>query len=381
MLATYEAIEIATKGSGIHVDDSTIQQPKVNRLAKTRDTRYPFLAYATVCSEGSSLSTCSALHQLVHTGVEHATLHAAMANPTLEMADRLGETARAKWKQVHVDSTGHRMAFATALRDRVHSLLRWLRHTSLKTADAAPALDVCLPSPLEMLASTPDVDDVAGGGGPIPSTIDDDVARYRDWASHERFNIDQAHAMQVHNAEREWGAYHAYLTAQVTAELASCDSMDNVHVAAKKRTLVRNIFASAMETGEQRKLDAMRHLEMQHRDLHIQIDAKELEFKLVVLVREQATAEFHRLDRWIHTSISTLQDAARGSSWVSDTSPLPSWLVDIAQGAPTPPRPLPALQKQLSIHRTKPSSFGPSSRQSRHRLPTGTSSSMPTLSR
>ncbi|RHZ40180.1 hypothetical protein DYB26_016012, partial [Aphanomyces astaci] len=55
--------------------------------------------------------------------------------------------------------------------------------------------------------------------------------------------------------------------------------------------------------GEQRKLDAMRHLEMQHRDLHIQIDAKELEFKLVVLVREQATAEFHRLDRWIHTSM------------------------------------------------------------------------------
>ncbi|ETV91017.1 hypothetical protein, variant [Aphanomyces invadans] len=217
-----------------------------------------------------------------------------MAQVTRKRVEHVGAAAQCEWKQVHLDATSARMTFAASLRDRAHALWRCLRHE-----DASESF----PSAHDILATEPD--DSALGlhcGRGAATDLDGDrrAAHLRKWAGHERWNVDAAHAAQLRAVDLAWNAYREVLTSQVSADLATCDRMPSAARAMKQRQLVRAAFDAAMETAELRQRHAVRQLDRQHRDLHAEIDAKDVELKFVAVVRDQAVQEFRRLDAWIH---------------------------------------------------------------------------------
>ncbi|KAF0700720.1 Aste57867_8774 [Aphanomyces stellatus] len=201
-------------------------------------------------------------------------------------AELASAQAHAKWKQLHLQAQEDRVAFAKKLQERYRSLVRCCSNKSANNAAESDSHGI--------------EDDLLQAAPPLSACRheegDDAVGFHREWAANERFNIDEAHMLQMVKIENDWRDYHAHVDADVAVQMVAAEGRP---VPKKKQEMVRALHEKARQLGELRKMDATRMLRRQHVRLHVQIDAKELEYKLVVLVKEQETRERRRLDSWI----------------------------------------------------------------------------------
>ncbi|CAK4092965.1 unnamed protein product [Aphanomyces euteiches] len=158
-------------------------------------------------------------------------------------------------------------------------------------------------------------DDLLAGNDDTKDTNEEEQF-YQHWASHERFNLDQAYIRQLAQIEDDYQQHLEVLQNHLTNSKMS-GSQDQLTVQVKQ------------QHAEWRKMDAKRMLHRHHKQLHMQIDAKDVEFKLVMLIKRQARREVRCLDAWIDIFLTTLRRANDMAlpPWPAPTSVLPPVLL------------------------------------------------------
>ncbi|KAH9101785.1 hypothetical protein LEN26_014089 [Aphanomyces euteiches] len=200
-----------------------------------------------------------------------------MEHEVKQQLDLLGAQIHAKWKKLHMASYTDRVSFATKLRNQLLALQRHVlqsQNTEMQIPD-------------DLLAGNDDTKDT-----------NEEEQFYQHWASHERFNLDQAYIRQLAQIEDDYQQHLEVLQNHLTnSKMSGSQDQLTVQVKQVSSTLYNPVvqtahFTSSLSLDEHHKLK----LDVFGVDLHMQL--------LVVSVKHSFCVHLAPLSMLLGGSIS-----------------------------------------------------------------------------
>ncbi|OQR87541.1 hypothetical protein ACHHYP_08533 [Achlya hypogyna] len=125
---------------------------------------------------------------------------------------------------------------------------------------------------------------------------------------HERFNLNHAFEMHKQHIQAEHGAYQDHLQAQVDAEMGkplpvSATAVDKPRLQKLRHDMLACRQRTALELAHRKHKLSLRQLTRMHLRHHAQIDCRETECKLIILVHTQHMRDTVALRQAIATRV------------------------------------------------------------------------------